>query len=525
MIVGFIVIPPLLVLLLLSIPAAAIPRRGNEPWSLILCKFKDSDYEPRTAEWFAEWMSGGNNPDTIESYFSSVSNAVYTIKGSNVTKWLRLPWSRREVLRMALLDPRLQSERERPFAMFDKTKQLCISYAQQIGYALHRHKITIINSENTAVYGKDTGVLLSPKLIFSSVLTHEMIHSMNIGHSYSDRSTTVFPYSSPGEYDDKYDLMSTANAHMRPSTYGLGGPGLNGPHLDYLGWLPQNRIVLFGRDGRSNYTLRLSSLSVPHRLTIGWLLVMIPYDRDDPGNVFTVEYRTPVGNDAAIKQGAVVIHKVHRIGISYYSTLITHERGEYNELTVGTEWLKFLDITADGSFQYIRVKVERVHAKSHSADLKIITTFRPDVCREADVTMPINSPHIVSHGLRTVCIERNRTVTQRDVDRQKLRHAFFELRKTFGQNECKNGRTWRAIDAYDYVCVEAHRVDEVADSIASIDENDNGCEVDYVRRNAFQGDKACVTEDERALVHKENAESHLNLRNYAFFNGADTVGL
>ncbi|VDO39095.1 unnamed protein product [Haemonchus placei] len=281
-----------------------------------------------------------------------------------------------------------------------------------------------------------------------------MIHSMNVGHSYSDRKTRIFPYSEPGEYDDKYDLMSTANAHMRPSTYGLSGPGLNGPHLDYLGWLPQNRMVYFGRDGRNNYTLRLSSLSVPHRLTIGWLLVMIPYDRDDPGNVYTVEYRTPVGNDAAIRQGAVVIHKVHRVGNSYYSTLVTHERGEYNELTLGTEWLKFLDIAADGSFQYIRVKVR--------------------------------------------------------------------LEKTFGQNECKVGRIWRGIDAYDYVCVEPHRADEVVDSVVSIDDVDAGCDVDYVHRNAFQGDKACVSEDERALVHKENAESHLNLRNYAFFNGADS---
>uniref|UniRef100_A0A0K0DGD1 Peptidase_M10 domain-containing protein n=1 Tax=Angiostrongylus cantonensis TaxID=6313 RepID=A0A0K0DGD1_ANGCA len=470
----------------------AIPRRGNEPWSLVLCKFKDSDYEPRTAEWFSEWISGGNNPeidlqpmfsDTIENYFSSVSNTIYTIKGSNVTKWLRLPWTRHEVLRMALMDPRLQSVRDRPFAhtsfrnlvfkMFDKAKQLCISFAEQNGFTLHRRKITVINMENTAVYSKDTGkvyallpslfsnavaklitsfltgnkfvlipyvekflgVLLTPKLIFSSVLTHEMIHGMNVGHSYSDRKVQVsrfwirnrnrtslnfvqvFPYAAPGEYDDKYDLMSTANAHMRLSTYGLSGPGLNGPHLDYLGWLPQNRIVYFGRDGRTNYTLRLSSLSVPHRLTNGWLLVMIPYDRDDPGNVYTIEHRTPVGNDMAIKQcaqGAVVVHKVHRIGQSYYSTLITHEHGEFDELTAGTEWLRFLNTNIDGSFQYIRVKVrinlllyicckiidkitsraplscvfmtcctvcnvmvERVNGKSHSADLKIITTFRP----------------------------------------------------------------------------------------------------------------------------------------------------
>lgn len=91
------------------------------------------------------------------------------------------------------------------------------------------------------------------------------------------------------------------------------------------------------------------------------------------------------------------------------------------------------------------------------------------------------------------------------------------------------------------------RVDEALDNIVSVDDGESGCDVDYVHRNAFQvksalmlctarrkcvlvsewcvqGDKACVSEDEWAVVQKENAESHLNLRNYAFFNGADTVG-
>lgn len=57
----------------------------------------------------------------------------------------------------------------------------------------------------------------------------------------------IFPHSAKGEYDDPYDLMSTANALMHPSQYGLSGPGLNGPHLNYLGWLPMDRIFYFGR--------------------------------------------------------------------------------------------------------------------------------------------------------------------------------------------------------------------------------------------------------------------------------------
>lgn len=58
--------------------------------------------------------------DTVESFFSSVSNGLYDIKGSNVTEWLKLPWSRHDVYRMALTDRRLQSnKKEKPFAVRD----------------------------------------------------------------------------------------------------------------------------------------------------------------------------------------------------------------------------------------------------------------------------------------------------------------------------------------------------------------------------------------------------------------------
>ncbi len=89
-----------------------------------------------------------------------------------------------------------------------------------------------------------------------------------------------------GEYDDKYDLMSTANAYMFKSSYGMAGPGLNGPHLDFLGWLPSNRVYYFGTMGHTEEILRLASLSVPHSETSSLLLVLIPYDRDDPQNVY-----------------------------------------------------------------------------------------------------------------------------------------------------------------------------------------------------------------------------------------------
>ncbi|PAV87694.1 hypothetical protein WR25_03733 [Diploscapter pachys] len=501
----------LLALGLLFRPGQCIPKRGNEPWSVILCKFKNSHYEPRTAEWIREWISAGNNPDTVESFFSSVSNGLYDIKGSNVTEWLKLPWSRHDVYRMALTDRRLQSnKKEKPFALFDKAKQLCISFAQLHGYELNEKKITIINSEQTAVYGNENGVLLSPKLIFTSVLAHEMVHSLNIGHSYSDRYK---------RYDDAYDLMSTANAHMRPSTYGLSGPGLNGPHLNYLGWLPMDRIIYFGRDGQMNRTISMSSLSVPHRLTSDSLLILIPYDRDEPANVYTVEYRTVFGNDASIGSSGILIHKVEKFGDAFYSHLITYVNHVYDELTAGTEWISFLHRDEHYNFQYIRVKVENLQKKLHSAEIRVISTFDPSACRKYEQRIATERKDTVD----SVCLRHNRAITYKDIEVQRKRNLFYKLRATFGQNECHEGMRWRAIDAYDYVCVIPERVAIEQVTSWRKKKRHSFCYSGQKRRRAFEGDNVCVSSEEFERTQKENMDAYKYLKHLSFFNGQDKI--
>ncbi|CAJ0586955.1 unnamed protein product, partial [Mesorhabditis spiculigera] len=507
--------PQLLATFALFNGVASIPRRGVEPWSLMLCKFNDTDFEPRTAGWFREWLIGAENPGNIENYFATVSNGIYTISGSNVTEWVKMPWTRAGVLRAASLDPSLQTPQERPFALYDKAKELCIQHiweSRQLG--AHRQKITVINREQTAIYGRKNGVLLTPNLIFSSVLAHEMVHSMNIGHSYSDRLVQVFPYASIGEYDDKYDLMSTANAHMRPSTYGLAGPGLNGPHLDYLGWLPMNRVVYFGRDGRQNYTLRLSSLSLPHKKTNGWLLIL---------NVYTVEFRTPDGHDKGIGQPGVLIHRIQRDGPHYYSQLITHAEHEFNEMTQGTEWVKFLQVEEAGGFQHLRIRVDRINRRANFADVKVISTFRPNICLAGEQTKKLSPEDPLNKKkLPHVCIFPNRSVYPKDLERQEGRAKFFERRKSYGQNACIDGYEWRAIDAYDYVCVMSERARQVQVK-TSTELLDGDCNNGTVTRSAFPGDSLCVDVEEKWRIDAENAENLQHLKNPQFFNGADSL--
>ncbi|GMS86965.1 hypothetical protein PENTCL1PPCAC_9140, partial [Pristionchus entomophagus] len=395
-----------------------------------------------------------------------------------------------------------------------------------------------------AVFGRLNGVLISPRLAFSAVLAHEMVHSMNIGHSYSERRRMVFPHGNPGEYGDRFDLMSTANAWMHATRFGWNGPGLAGPHLDYLGWLPQSRMAFFGGN-KSAQVVHLASLSVPHVHTRGLLLLQIPFDRDEPGNVFTVELRTPHGLDPA-----VLIHKVLRTGDGFYSYLVGH--GREDELSEGVEWVRFIDATT-----VIRVRVDRLSSPTEAV-LIVQSTFDPTLCTRDELPIPVvmtseekmngrrggklfkrsiaappglelkmvttRRPPTFSHlhmNVVRVCSNSKRKFSPSDVDRWLAMQQFF-TRRSFGQNECSDGRVWRLLDEYDYVCVLPHRVVESRRNVAAR-LRFGGCPRGYTRRRAFDADYACVPPSEYALILSENHAVHRFYKHAAFFNGNDEL--
>ncbi|VDM28670.1 unnamed protein product [Toxocara canis] len=94
-------------------------------------------------------------------------------------------------------------------------------------------------------------------------------------------------------------------------------------------------------------------------------------------------------------------------------------------------------------------------------------------------------------------------------------------------NACENGKIWRAIDAYDYVCVDQQRLFDISEDNKLGDSRiaENGCQPPYVPRNAFVGDEVCVTKEESKRIQTENDEQHSHMRYYAFFNGQDTIGI
>ncbi|OZC12049.1 hypothetical protein X798_01230 [Onchocerca flexuosa] len=500
--------------------ATAIPQRANEPWSVILCKFADTaKYEPQTREWYQKWMTG-SGAGTIAKYFMDVSNGIYTITNTEVLGWMTLPWTIQQVKLMALMDETLWKDDNISTLFFVKAKQLCVEFAAR-KTKLNKRKITILNAEHGAMYGKENGVLITPRLSFNSVLAHEMVHSFHIGHSYSDRKIKIFPNARMGEYDDHYDLMSTANARMYKSRYGFSGPGLNGPHLDYLGWLPSNRILYFGRDGRSSSMIRLSSLSIPHAWTKDWLLVMVPFDRNNPANVFTLEFRTPVNYDSGIMQEAIIIHKVDLKGTNYYSTIVTH-RKDYDEMMVGTEWVHFLEQDSPEIYPAIKLRVERIDRQRQIAILLINSTFSPVKncfynklsCRNTKTQRHLTNDtnetkqNSLSNGTHLRCEQK----------------SFFKDLLTFGMNACHDGYVWRTIDPYDYVCITKERKQQIQNQRKARNRL-RICRKPLVPRKAFPSDHVCVTQKEFAITQQENAESHKNMKYHLFFNGEETIAL
>ncbi len=91
---------------------------------------------------------------------------------------------------------------------------------------------------------------------------------------------------------------------------------------------------------------------------------------------FVCKFLPEIAFSIELVEAGVVIHRVYRNGSDFYSTLIT-DRGNFYALTEGTEWTRYLEVNDDGSLQLIRVRVLRIDARKHSANIHISTTFDP----------------------------------------------------------------------------------------------------------------------------------------------------
>ena len=143
---------------------------------------------------------------------------------------------------------------------------------------------------------------------------HEMGHCYGLNHA---NLATVPP---DVEYGDKWDVMGDGwsftgpifgpkgPGHFPPN--GRSGPGLSAPSLDFLGWLPKDRIATFVTSGKT-VTYRLFALNNTFRPDVrGHLMIKVP----TPDRIFTIEFRHPQPSswDFGIPRDGVLIHELRR---------------------------------------------------------------------------------------------------------------------------------------------------------------------------------------------------------------------
>ncbi len=509
--------------------ADARPFRGQIGLSAILCTFSDSPQPPYDVNFYRRMILGRGN-GSFADYWRAVSYNGVDFANAVVTGW------HQESLTLA----QAQAKAGGPNPKRGELVTDCVAAARNDPVSPYTvpqgHLIAAITSPGVDLYG-GVGRAFFPDNVDIGGLGHENGHGLGLHHSFSDAATNA-------EYDDPWDVMSYANVFARPNPeFGNGGPGLNGYHVDRMGWFPRHRIRTFSADGISRATLTLAALNHPE--VPGDLHVRVPFDPADPFHYFTIEFRKRDGWDSGIPADIVLIHEVKRHSDGRYLSFLLRERSgnrapvqslnrdgvviqvnprsaaigpNQAQVTVQSEYASrcLIGYVWREAFSGDKVCVAvatRAQARTDNAAAASRRNpgggpYGPDTCRQGYVWREvIPSDHVcVTPAVRTQAQQDNSQATNR---RNPARFVY-------GPNTCKQGYVWREADASDWVCVTSQiRTQTRQDNAAAASRRNPGggpygpdtCRQGYVWREAFPGDHVCVTVAARTQAATDNREA------------------
>jgi hypothetical protein len=255
-------------------------------WAVLLCKFADDTAATQPHSHYERlFTKTGSGSMNMVDFFSDVSHGTLDLSGSEIFGWFTLPKNKADYVGNATPSPG-QLDRNGLFA-------LCRQTATNAGVDLSRFAGVVV-SMNGAVdlfgYVGGMAAMCDSNSLQPSLLGQEMGHGYGLDHARRDGSTD--------DYQDPWDVMSTANAYEAPnSEYAWVGPGLNAWNMRSRGWLDESRVWTSSTPG-FDATIQLRPL---HRRDLPGVLAAELGD-------YLVEYRQQERWDAAIPRSRVLVH-------------------------------------------------------------------------------------------------------------------------------------------------------------------------------------------------------------------------
>ena len=518
----------ILALMLTAAPLfAGHPFRGSAKWSVILCTFSDSPAPTRDANFFRNMIVNGGTGG-VADYWGALSRSGVNMNGSAVAGWYR------ESRTIAQAQARSRIER------YNDCKDAARTAATGAYTPPADHLVAVVTSPGIDLFGMAGVGAFLPVDLDLGAFGHEGGHGLGLNHSFSDDPTyRNASWSQIGEYDDPWDVMSYANCFgVATASFGFGGPGLNGYHLDRMGWLPRGEIRTFGAGGETSQSITLSPL---YGGTGGTRLIRVPFDPGDPFRYYTVEFRKKAGWDNGLSASIVLIHEIrtdaNNVMISYLLRQRTGNRDPVQSLnangvsvnvTSTTANVATVQVTSDYVNRCLMGFVWReanpadrvcvigqIRTETHNDNAQAASRRQPgggasgpDTCRVGFVWREAfaNDHVCVPPATRTRTAQENQTAADR---RNPARFVF-------GPNTCKSGLVWRDADGMDYVCVSgATRTDSANENSLAASRRQPGggafgpntCRAGFVWREAFPNDFVCVPTASRTRARTDNADA------------------
>jgi hypothetical protein len=260
---------------------------GSQKFAVLLCRLSDTQGSDVHEPDFYKEMFVNHGTEGLNDYWVDASLGNIDLDGSEIFGWKTLDQDRADYVKTHT-------------SRGDKIQGAIDAFS--IDTTKYAGVVAIFSEDLGDAAASGKGVLAGPGDVNITFMAHETAHVMGVEHSFDQSDRKLVDWSAPGEYYDRYDIMSAMNVDSYDSDhFGASGPLLNAANLDRMNWLPESRVWTSQTSNSSRTdSFDLVSLSFPE--IPGFLAARV-------GSVY-LEFRTQDRWDAGVAYNAVLLHEL-----------------------------------------------------------------------------------------------------------------------------------------------------------------------------------------------------------------------